>query len=87
MLKAHHLHPAPTGCPFESGCTVLLLHSRTQLIVHFTLLHNMTQAFIDQTITAVDSLCWVDARSETTYIEHILPNLAVLDDVTDGSDY
>jgi len=47
----------------------------------------MTQTFIDQTITAVDSLCWVDARSETTYIEHILPNIAVLDDVTDGSDY
>jgi|DEB0MinimDraft_6_1074348.scaffolds.fasta_scaffold36678_2 hypothetical protein len=66
---------------------LLLLHLKDAAIVHFTFIHNMTQAFIDQTITAVDSLCWVDARSETTYIEHILPNIAVLDDVTDGSDY
>mgnify|MGYP003324863545 FL=1 len=47
----------------------------------------MTQVFIDQTITAIDSICWVDARSETTYIEHILPNIAAIDDVIDGSDY
>ena len=26
VCSCHHLHPAPTGCPFESGCTVLLLH-------------------------------------------------------------
>ena len=37
MLKAHHLHPAPTGCPFESGCMVLRL-SRSHFI-HFTLLN------------------------------------------------
>jgi hypothetical protein len=64
-----------------------LLHLKDAAHCSLAFIHNMSQAFIDQTITAVDSLCWVDARSETTYIEHILPNIAVLDDVTDGSDY
>ena len=47
----------------------------------------MTEQFIDQTITAIDSICWVDDRSETTYLEHILPNIAAIDSVTEGSDY
>ena len=47
----------------------------------------MNQQFIDQSITALDSLCWIDARSETTYIEHITAVLAALDDATDGTDY
>ena len=47
----------------------------------------MTEEFIDQTITTIDTLCWVDARSETTYLEHILPNIAAIDCATDGSDY
>ena len=47
----------------------------------------MSDKFIDQTITAVDTLYWVDNRSETTYIEHITANLAVLDDIVDGSNY
>ena len=47
----------------------------------------MSEQFIDQTITAIDSLCWVDDRSENNYLEHILPNIAVIDSVTEGSDY
>ena len=49
----------------------------------------MDQAFIDQTITAVDDLCWVDARRDhsDSYYPHIAANLAWLDDVTEGTDY
>ena len=47
----------------------------------------MTEHFIDQTITAIDSLYWVDDRSENTYLEHILPNIAAIDCITEGSDY
>ena len=73
--------------PVRVGLYALAAPSQGRSHCSLAFIHNMTQAFIDQTITAVDSLCWVDARSETTYIEHILPNIAVLDDVTDGSDY
>jgi hypothetical protein len=36
VCSCHHLHPAPTGCPFESGCMVLLLHQGRSSL--FTLL-------------------------------------------------
>ena len=33
----NHLHPAPTGCPFESGCMVLLLYQgRSSFHIAFT---------------------------------------------------
>ena len=47
----------------------------------------MSETFVDQIITAIDTLYWVDARSENSYIEHILPNIAAIDCVTEGSDY
>ena len=47
----------------------------------------MPETFVDQIITAIDALYWVDDRSENIYLEHILPNIAAIDCVTEGSDY
>lgn len=47
----------------------------------------MTETFVDQLHQAIDTLFWVDARSEHSYIEHILANLAWLSDVCEATDY
>ena len=47
----------------------------------------MSEIFVDQLHQAIDTLCWVDARSEHSYIEHILANLAWLSDVCEATDY
>ena len=47
----------------------------------------MSEIFVDQLHDAIDTLYWLDARSEHNYIEHVYYNLAWLVDVSEGSDY
>ena len=47
----------------------------------------MSEIFVDQLHDAIDTFYWLDARSETTYMEHVYHNLAWLVDVSEGSDY
>lgn len=65
MLMAH-LHPAPTGCPFESGCTVLLLHKD---VAFFTLyIHNMPTFNIAPRTSDAVSYLQVDPFNGVAYV-------------------
>ena len=44
----------------------------------------MTEQFIDQTITAISTLYWIDDRSQDDYL---LALIAAIDCVTEDSDY
>ena len=65
MLMAH-LHPAPTGCPFESGCTVLLLHKD---VAFFTLyIHNMPTFSITPRTSDAVTFLQVDPFNGVAYV-------------------